>query len=245
MMTMAARALFSMRSVRLSLGGVDILRGVDLDVAPTGCHVLIGPNGAGKTSLFNVASGQYKPTSGSVHFDGQDITRLAPHQRAQRRIARTFQVASLFRELSVEDNLRLAVQAPAPHLGKRTAAEVQDHMASLLETSGLQAKRHMTAGQLAYGEQRQLEIALGLANQPALLLMDEPMAGLTAQERQVLARRLDDLSQNIAVLMVEHHLEDALAIADQITVLYLGEAIFSGTADEVRAHPLVQKIYLG
>jgi len=234
-----------MRSVRLSLGGVDILRGVDLDVAPTGCHVLIGPNGAGKTSLFNVASGQYKPTSGSVHFDGQDITRFAPHQRAQRRIARTFQVASLFRELSVEDNLRLAVQAPAPHLGKRTAAEVQDHMASLLETSGLQAKRHMTAGQLAYGEQRQLEIALGLANQPALLLMDEPMAGLTAQERQVLARRLDDLSQNIAVLMVEHHLEDALAIADQITVLYLGEAIFSGTADEVRAHPLVQKIYLG
>ena len=234
-----------MRSVRLSLGGVDILRGVDLDVAPTGCHVLIGPNGAGKTSLFNVASGQYKPTTGSVHFDGQDITRLAPHQRAQRRIARTFQVASLFRELSVEDNLRLAVLAPAPHLGKRTAAEVQDHMASLLETSGLQAKRHMTAGQLAYGEQRQLEIALGLANQPALLLMDEPMAGLTAQERQVLARRLDDLSQNIAVLMVEHHLEDALAIADQITVLYLGEAIFSGTADEVRAHPLVQKIYLG
>jgi branched-chain amino acid transport system ATP-binding protein len=103
----------------------------------------------------------------------------------------------------------------------------------------------MTAGQLAYGEQRQLEIALGLANQPALLLMDEPMAGLTAQERQVLARRLDDLSQKIAVLMVEHHLEDALAIADQITVLYLGEAIFSGTADEVRAHPLVQKIYLG
>ncbi len=244
-MTMAAQALFSMRSVRLSLGGVDILRGVDLDVAPTGCHVLIGPNGAGKTSLFNVASGQYKPTTGSVHFDGQDITRLAPHQRAQRRIARTFQVASLFRELSVEDNLRLAVLAPAPHLGKRTAAEVQDHMASLLETSGLQAKRHMTAGQLAYGEQRQLEIALGLANQPALLLMDEPMAGLTAQERQVLARRLDDLSQNIAVLMVEHHLEDALAIADQITVLYLGEAIFSGTADEVRAHPLVQKIYLG
>ena len=244
-MTMAAQALFSMRSVRLSLGGVDILRGVDLNVAPTGCHVLIGPNGAGKTSLFNVASGQYKPTSGSVHFDGQDITRFAPHQRAQRRIARTFQVASLFRELSVEDNLRLAVQAPAPHLGKRTAAEVQDHMASLLETSGLQAKRHMTAGQLAYGEQRQLEIALGLANQPALLLMDEPMAGLTAQERQVLARRLDDLSQNIAVLMVEHHLEDALAIADQITVLYLGEAIFSGTADEVRAHPLVQKIYLG
>ena len=234
-----------MRSVRLSLGGVDILRGVDLDVAPTGCHVLIGPNGAGKTSLFNVASGQYKPTTGSVHFDGQDITRLAPHQRAQRRIARTFQVASLFRELSVEDNLRLAVLAPAPHLGKRTAAEVQDKMASLLETSGLQAKRHMTAGQLAYGEQRQLEIALGLANQPALLLMDEPMAGLTAQERQVLAQRLDDLSQKIAVLMVEHHLEDALAIADQITVLYLGEAIFSGTADEVRAHPLVQKIYLG
>jgi len=244
-MTMAAQALFSMRSVRLSLGGVDILRGVDLDVAPTGCHVLIGPNGAGKTSLFNVAPGQYKPTTGSVHFDGQDITRLAPHQRAQRRIARTFQVASLFRELSVEDNLRLAVLAPAPHLGKRTAAEVQDQMASLLETSGLQAKRHMTAGQLAYGEQRQLEIALGLANQPALLLMDEPMAGLTAQERQVLARRLDDLSQKIAVLMVEHHLEDALAIADQITVLYLGEAIFSGTADEVRAHPLVQKIYLG
>jgi len=242
---MAGQALFSMRSVRLSLGGVDILRGVDLDVAPTGCHVLIGPNGAGKTSLFNVASGQYKPTSGSVHFDGQDITRLAPHLRAQRRIARTFQVASLFRELSVEDNLRLAVLAPAPHLGKRRAAEVRDQTALLLETSGLQAKRHMTAGQLAYGEQRQLEIALGLANQPALLLMDEPMAGLTAQERQVLARRLDDLSQKIAVLMVEHHLEDALAIADQITVLYLGEAIFSGTADEVRAHPLVQKIYLG
>jgi branched-chain amino acid transport system ATP-binding protein len=103
----------------------------------------------------------------------------------------------------------------------------------------------MPAGKLAYGEQRQLEIALGLANQPALLLMDEPMAGLSSPDRKALARRLSDLSREMAILMVEHHLEDALAIADRITVIYLGEALFTGSAQEVRAHPLVQKIYLG
>ena len=227
------------------MGGVDILRGVDLDVAPRGCHVLIGPNGAGKTSLFNVASGQYKPDAGLVHFKGQDITHLLPHQRARLRISRTFQVASLFRELSVQDNLTLAISTPTPKGTKRTRGQIQEQLDILLVGSDLQAKRHMPAGKLAYGEQRQLEIALGLANQPALLLMDEPMAGLSSPDRKALARRLSDLSREMAILMVEHHLEDALAIADRITVLYLGEALFTGSAQEVRAHPLVQKIYLG
>jgi branched-chain amino acid transport system ATP-binding protein len=242
---MADAPLLSLQGIRLSMGGVDILRGVDLEVGPRGCHVLIGPNGAGKTSLFNVASGQYKPNAGLVRFEGQDITRMPPHQRARLRISRTFQVASLFRELTVQDNLTLAISAPAPLGNNRTRGQIQEQVATLLVGSGLQAKRHMLAGKLAYGEQRQLEIALGLASQPSLILMDEPMAGLSSPDRKALARRLSDLSRDMAILMVEHHLEDALAIADRITVLYLGEALFTGSAQEVRAHPLVQKIYLG
>jgi branched-chain amino acid transport system ATP-binding protein len=234
---MADAPLLSLQGIRLSMGGVDILRGV--------CHVLIGPNGAGKTSLFNVASGQYKPNAGLVRFEGQDITRMPPHQRARLRISRTFQVASLFRELTVQDNLTLAISAPAPLGNNRTRGQIQEQVATLLVGSGLQAKRHMLAGKLAYGEQRQLEIALGLASQPSLILMDEPMAGLSSPDRKALARRLSDLSRDMAILMVEHHLEDALEIADRITVLYLGEALFTGSAQEVRAHPLVQKIYLG
>jgi ABC-type branched-subunit amino acid transport system ATPase component len=130
-------------------------------------------------------------------------------------------------------------------VGKRTSGQIREQVSALLEGSGLHDRRHMQAGQLAYGEQRQLEIALGLANRPALLLMDEPMAGLTSPQRRALAERLSVLAREIAILMVEHHLEDALAIADRITVLYVGEAVFSGTAEEVRAHPLVRQIYLG
>jgi branched-chain amino acid transport system ATP-binding protein len=170
---------------------------------------------------------------------------MPPHQRARLRISRTFQVASLFRELTVQDNLTLAISAPAPLGNNRTRGQIQEQVATLLVGSGLQAKRHMLAGKLAYGEQRQLEIALGLASQPSLILMDEPMAGLSSPDRKALARRLSDLSRDMAILMVEHHLEDALEIADRITVLYLGEALFTGSAQEVRAHPLVQKIYLG
>jgi branched-chain amino acid transport system ATP-binding protein len=259
--------------IRKSIGGVDILRGVDLEVRAGERHVLIGPNGAGKTTLFNVASGQTFPDSGSIAFQGQDVSALPPFRRARLGLARTFQIASLFRNLSVRENMVLAARAPAPFAawlrGSGRSAELQATVESgtdtsvesrldtsvesrldtsvegLLEAAGLAAKRNQPVRELAYGEQRQLEIALALASRPRMLLMDEPMAGLSPEERRVLAERIVGLSAQMPILMVEHDLDVALALAERISVLYVGEVVCRGTPDEVRRDATVRRIYLG
>ena len=235
--------ILRLRGLAKSFGSVEVLRGVDLDMHEGVRHLLIGPNGAGKTTLFNLVNGGLAPTRGQIEFAGKDITRLSRHRRARAGLGRTFQVASLFPRLTVWDNLVLAAQAPG-FLARRAGA-ARAKAATALELSGLAARRQALAGALAYGQQRLLEIAMALATEPRMLLLDEPMAGLTQEERIAFADRIVELSTTTAILLIEHDLETALRIAERVTVLNLGAVICDGTPEEVLADPLVKQVYLG
>jgi ABC-type branched-subunit amino acid transport system ATPase component len=232
--------ILRVRSVTKAFDGLEVLRRVDLDVRTGERHVVIGPNGAGKTTLFNVITGQVPPTQGSLLFAGQDITRMPVHRRARLGLGRTFQIASLFRHLSVWDNLVIAAAAPAA--GGQDAEPAAER---LLETAGLAARRHTPVSALAYGEQRRLEVALALAVRPRVLLLDEPMAGLSRDERRALADRIIELSGQTPILLTDHDLEIAMRIAQRLTVLHLGEVLCSGLPDEIRNDDRVRRVYIG
>jgi branched-chain amino acid transport system ATP-binding protein len=235
--------ILRLRGLAKSFGNVEVLKGVDLDVHVGVRHLLIGPNGAGKTTLFNVVNGHIAPSRGSIEFAGRDITRLAQHRRARAGLGRTFQVASLFPHLTVWDNLRLAAQAPG--FTAKRAEPVRRRAAAALEVSGLAALRASLVANLAYGQQRLLEIAMALATEPRMLLLDEPMAGLTQEERLGFADRIVALSATTAILLIEHDLEVAMRVAERVTVLDLGAVICDGTPAEVLADPAVKRVYLG
>jgi branched-chain amino acid transport system ATP-binding protein len=236
----ADRPILSVRGVGKTFGGVEVLRGVDLEVRTGERHVLIGPNGAGKTTLFNVITGQVRPTRGSLAFDGRDITRVPVHRRARLGLGRTFQIASLFRQLSVWDNLMIAAAAPAA-----PAHDAEDAAARLLEAAGLAARSRAPVATLGYGEQRRLEVALALAARPRVLLLDEPMAGLSHDERRALADRIIELSRGTPILLTDHDLEIALRIAERLTVLHLGEVLCSGAPEAIRDDDRVKRVYIG
>jgi ABC-type branched-subunit amino acid transport system ATPase component len=239
----SAQPVLRLRGIAKSFGSVEILKDIDLDVHPGVRHLIIGPNGAGKTTLFNVVTGQLAASAGSVAFLGNDITWLPPHKRARAGLGRTFQIASLFPHLAVWDNLLLAANAPG--LLRIGAAQAAARAAKALAICGLETRRGAVVGTLSYGEQRRLEIALTLAAEPKMLLLDEPMAGLTQEERQVLAGRIIELSNSVTILLIDHDLEIALSIAERVTVLNLGRIICDGAPDVVLADPVVRQIYLG
>ena len=231
------------RGLGKSFGSIDVLSGIDLDVEAGRRHLIIGPNGAGKTTLFNVITGQLPPTAGSVEFLGADVTALPPHRRARLGMGRTFQIASLFPQLSVWNNLVLAASAPGVcRIGAHEAHERADRA---LVLSGLERRRALPAALLSYGEQRRLEIALTLAGAPRMLFLDEPMAGLTQEERAALAARIVELSETVPILLIEHDLEVALSIAERLTVLNLGQILRDGAPQDVLADADVRRIYLG
>jgi branched-chain amino acid transport system ATP-binding protein len=240
---MSSAPILRLCGITKSFGKVDVLRGVDLDVHGNVRHLLIGPNGAGKTTLFNVISGHFPPTAGSVEFDGRDITCQSVSRRARRGLGRTFQVASLFPHLTVWENLLIAAQAPS--LVRKASRTVDHDAGAALEQSGLASQRHTLVGNLAYGQQRLLEIAMALATAPRMLLLDEPMAGLTQEERAAFADRVIDLGRQTTIILIEHDLEVALRIAERVTVLNLGAIVYDGKPAEVLAAPIVQQIYLG
>ena len=222
-------------------GPVEVIRGVDASFDMQRRHLVIGPNGAGKTTFFNLLNGQIGPSAGKVEFLGEDVTALSVRDRARRGLGRTFQIASLFQELSVLDNLLIAAGAPARGGGRAPRDIAQE----ALEASGLAARAHQPVRALSYGEQRRLEIAMSLATAPKLLLLDEPMAGLTQDERRALATRIRELSRTTGIIMIEHDLDIALELAETLTVLHLGEIAASGGVDEVMRDPFVREIYLG
>lgn len=235
--------LLKLRGVAKLFDGVQVLRGVDLDVHAGVRHLLIGPNGAGKTTLFNVINGHLAPSDGRIEFAGRNVTRLTASQRARLGFGRTFQVASLFPHLTVWDNLLIAAQAPSL-FGKRPQAVIEAAQRALAD-SNLAAQRHRIVGNLSYGQQRLLEIAMALATSPRMLLLDEPMAGLTQEERGAFAERIVQLSAHTAIVLIEHDLEVALRVADRVTVLNLGAIVYDGTPVEVLSAPIVKEIYLG
>jgi branched-chain amino acid transport system ATP-binding protein len=239
-----------LEGVSKAFGGLRAVDAVSLTVGPGERRALIGPNGAGKTTLFNLVSGALPVSSGTMAMFGRNITGMPSHRRAALGLARTFQINNLFPALTVLENCLLAVQALTrtkfsmlrpldryPGLAERARAT--------LAAVGLADRVGVTVRHLSHGEQRQLEIALALAGQPRVLLLDEPTAGLSPAESQLMARLLRTLDPAITVLIIEHDMDIALEIAERVTVLHYGRVIADGLREEVKANPLVREIYLG
>lgn len=213
-------------------------------------RALIGPNGAGKTTLFNVISGALSATAGKISYDGVDITKMPVHKRTALGIARTFQITNLFPNLTVLENLILACQAleKTKFVTFRFASSykhITDRAARLLKEFNLGEKKDELIKNLSHGDQRQIEVALALASQPQLLLLDEPAAGLSPAETHELTFLLRKLDPSITILMIEHDMDVAFEFADMITVLCQGQLLAEGNKEEIRNNPTVQQIYLG
>ncbi|MEU7174897.1 ABC transporter ATP-binding protein [Micromonospora tulbaghiae] len=244
--------MLATRGLTWRIGEVAIVDSVYLDLAPGEFLGVIGPNGAGKTSLFNLITGLRRPTEGTVLLDGADITALPPHRRARLGLGRTFQASSVFGSLSVRENVRLAVQAHrggSMKLWRRAAAdrEVAAAADAALDRVGLHHRGTALAGTLAHGEKRKLEIALLLAGEPRVMLLDEPMAGVSAEDVPELVNVIKSLTGDSgrAVLMVEHHMDVILELADRIAVMHHGALLACDTPDTVMANATVQEAYLG
>lgn len=231
-------------------GGLKAVDDVTFSVQPGSRHAVIGPNGAGKTTLFNVISGELPPTSGTIALNGANISSLKPHRRAALGISRTFQITRLFPELTVAENALLACAA----LDRRKFAmfrtlssypDFAERAARLLDLFGLTSLAHEQARRVSYGARRRLDVALAMAGRPRLLLLDEPMAGLSAPERTAMRDLLEQLDPSVAVLLIEHDMDVAFAFAARVTVLHQGKVLADGTRAEVSANSLVQQAYLG
>jgi branched-chain amino acid transport system ATP-binding protein len=231
-------------------GGLKAVDRVSLAIRPGERRALIGPNGAGKTTLFNLISGETPVSSGAIRLFGADVTRFAPYQRAALGMARTFQITRLFPNLTVLENALLACEALdrrkfTMHRALETWAPFEARAAALLEQFELGRVGHELARHLAYGDQRKLEVALSLAGRPRLVLLDEPMAGLSSGERDSMRRLLETLDPAITVLLIEHDMDVAFALAETVTVLYQGTVLAHGRTSDIAANPHVQRVYLG
>ena len=231
-------------------GGLVATDTVSIDVRPGEIHALIGPNGAGKTTLVSQLTGNLAPDAGTIHFAGRDVTRLPTHARVRLGLARSFQITSVLREFTALENVALAVQAHAGHSFRFLADVRRDESLRAparqgLAAVGLEARAETLASALSHGEQRQLEIAMALAGDPKLLLLDEPMAGMGVDESQRMIGFLQALRGRRAILLIEHDMDAVFQLADRITVLVYGRAIASGTPAEIRANAEVRQAYLG
>jgi len=243
-----ATPVLETRGLSKSFGGVDAVIDVDISVPEHEVRALIGPNGAGKSTFTGLVVGRMEPTRGSVRFDGRDITALAAHERIRLGIAYTFQITSVFAELDVRENVALAVRRAVAglNLGRRARPrQVRQRVDEALERVGLQARTATLAGDLAYGHQRLLEIAMGLAQAPRLFIMDEPTQGLAPDETERFVALVRELSASTTILLIEHNMPVVMACADRISVLEAGRLLAEGTPAEIRANEAVQAAYLG
>lgn len=255
-----AQAMLSVRSINMFFGRVSALTGVSIDVQAGGIHSIIGPNGAGKTVLLNCINGLYHPQKGSIAFEGEVITGLKPHSRAERGIARTFQKLELFRGMTVLDNIRLGrhihlrsgILSGLLYLGKTAQEEIkarefiEEEIIDLLE---IQHIRNKTVAMLPYGLQKRVELGRALALNPKLLLLDEPLAGLNLEEVEDMARFILDINEEerwkVTCILVEHDMGVVMDISDRVSVLNFGCKIAEGTPQEIQSNPEVIKAYLG
>ena len=238
------------RNLRKSFGALAATDDGNLTVYADEIHALIGPNGAGKTTLISQISGEIMPDSGQILLDGKDITRVPPHQRAAVGLARSFQISQLYLDFTVEDNVAMAVQAGTSKRfslwrNARNDESLRKPARDALVKVGLDHRANDLVSSLAHGEKRQLELAIALSLNAPVLLLDEPMAGLGAEESMLMKDILQSLKGQYAMLLVEHDMDIVFALADRCTVLVYGHPIFTGTPDEVRDHPAVRDAYLG
>lgn len=233
--------------VGLKITGINILSGISFEVARGEFVGMIGPNGAGKTSLINVISGITAATSGRVELFGRPVTKWKPHARARLGMGRTFQTSNLYDELTVVENLRLAVQSHRPELlrGFRVSTDEAPIQAAI-ERVGLGDRQHLHAGRLSHGDKRKLELAMTIASEAELLLLDEPMAGVSVEEVDALVELIQEIhATGVTVLMVEHHLDVVLDLADRLAVMHHGALLAIDEQDVVIANPTVQTAYVG
>jgi branched-chain amino acid transport system ATP-binding protein len=238
--------VLELKGLSRHFGGVKAVEGLDLSVRKSEIVGLIGPNGSGKSTTVNVIAGLFPATSGDIHFEGENLARLPTHKRLQLGIARTFQNIRLFGQLSVWQNLWVAQNAPEDRARLGGQSGVRAEIGQLLEFSGLADKQDELAANLAFGEQRRLELARALAAKPKLLLLDEPAAGMNSEEIGQLRERIVKLrAEGMTILLIEHVMELVMGVTDRIAVLNFGQKIAEGTPGEIQANPLVRKAYLG
>ncbi|WP_407067211.1 ABC transporter ATP-binding protein [Limnohabitans parvus] len=249
-----AQALLSARQLTKRFGGLAAVNEVNVDLWHGRIHAVIGPNGAGKSTLTNLLSGDLPPTSGQITLNGRDITGWTPEKISRNRLGRSYQKTNIFRTFSVWDNVRLAAQSrvqPSPFnplgwLGRAdNMAEVNARAERAMELAGLQDRRKTIAGAASHGEQRQLEIAMTLATEPVVLLLDEPLAGMGVAEAESMVQLLLRLKKDHAMMLVEHDIDAIFTLADHLTVMVNGQVIASDTPQIVRADSAVQAAYLG
>jgi branched-chain amino acid transport system ATP-binding protein len=245
-------SLLRVDNVFKHFGSLIAVSDVSMTVEPGELRAVIGPNGAGKTTFFNTISGFMVPTSGRIIFDGEDITTVLPARRVWRGIARTFQITEVFPELSVRENLRIAVEVAAgyrmsPWLSQEADGEIRARVTELMDTSGLADKADRLVGELAHGDQRATEIMMALALKPRLLLLDEPTAGMGDQETYDITQLIRKLhrEQKLTIVLIEHDMRVVFHLADRIMVLAEGKMLAEGTPKDIAANEAVQAAYLG
>jgi len=243
-------ALLETREITKNFGALRAVDDVSLAVEAGVIHSIIGPNGAGKTTLFNMLAGVYSPTAGSVLYRGDDITSLKVYERSRIGIGRSFQITSIFPELTVRENVRLAVQSR----GKQSFSmlrkasdleEVEEKTTKILTEMRLDGFENQKAGTIPYGSQRSLEVAIAVATEPVLLLLDEPTSGMTPEDAQKMSDLIRRISEGYTTVLIEHHMSVVMSISDRVTVLQQGRVIAEGDPESVQKNEEVLKAYLG
>ena len=241
--------ILSTRDVGMRFGRFVALRGISTGFRRGELTGIIGPNGAGKSTFFNTLSGQFAPTTGRITFEGRDITGLPQHRYARLGIAKSFQITTVFPQLSTLENVRIALQALTSRYDiwrpRARLTGLVEQAGALLEAVGLWPVRGRLASTLAHGDQRALEIAMALASNPRLLLLDEPTAGMSPEETRGMMALIVELARQRTVILVEHKMKLVMGICDRLLVLHHGELLAEGTPDAVRANAEVKRVYLG
>jgi branched-chain amino acid transport system ATP-binding protein len=242
--------LLRVQNLVRSFGGIKATDNLSLDVMPGELHAIIGPNGAGKTTLISQLTGQLAPNSGTIHFAGRDVTHVPSYRRSALGLARSFQITSLLKDFTAIDNVALAAQAHDGHSFRfwgaaRKEKHLRDAARSALQRVGLAARADVPVSELSHGEQRELELAVALATNPQLLLLDEPMAGLGVTESARMVGLLKELRREVTIVLVEHDMEAVFALADRITVLVYGRVIACDVPSAIRTNEEVKRAYLG